>query len=149
MTLAGLAGLTGAGCDSSSGKNAPRPGGSSASRASATPDPAAVADARLRERAISDERRLLAAAAAPAGLEPFATIRGLHRHHLRTLTGRLLADPAPRAVPGAALLAVAERTVSAARRADCTAASSTLAPLLASLSASAGVAVSLLAPPPS
>jgi hypothetical protein len=147
--LAGLLGLATAGCDSASGKPSPPTSGSTTRRASATPDPAVAADARLRERAITDERRLLAAAAAPAGAEPFATIRGLHRAHLRTLTGRLPADPAPKAAPAAALLVVAERTVASARRADCAAASADLAPLLASLSASAGVAVSLLAALPS
>ena len=81
--------------------------------------------------------------------EPFATIRGLHRAHLRTLTGRLPAEPAarprhrpprrwpprsaPRPWPGVT---------------DCIAASAALAPLLASLSASADVAVSLLSPRP-
>ena len=150
--LAGLIGLTAAACDSAAGKSAPpadQPSRSLGAKASVTPDPAVAADAHLRERAITDERRLLAAAAAPAGTEPFATIRGLHRAHLRTLTGVLPADPAPKAAPAAALLAVSERTAATARRSDCAAASSDLAPLLASLSASADVAVSLLSPLPS
>jgi len=96
-----------------------------------------AADARLRERAIADESHLLAAAAAPRGTEPFATIRGLHRPAPARATGRLPADPAPGTAPPPALLASAERAIAAARRSDCTAASAALAPLLASLSASA------------
>lgn len=142
--LLGLVGLTGAACDSSGQTPSPRAAGSSGADPRRTPDPAVAADARLRERAIADEQRLLAAAAAPAGAEPFATIRGLHRAHLRALTGQLPAEPPVTAAPAAAALATAERTVAVARRNDCIAASPSLAPLLASLSASAGVAVSLL-----
>jgi hypothetical protein len=147
--LVGLVGLTSAACDKSPSPQAPRASGSSRSPApSATDDRARAVDAGLRGRAIADERRLLAAAAGPASAEPFATIRGLHRAHLRTLTGRLPAEPAAQAAPSAASLQIAERAAAGARRGDCTAASAELAPLLASLAASADVAVSLLAPQP-
>ncbi len=91
--LLGLVGLAGAGCDSSGQAPSPKAAGSSGGDPRRTPDPAVAADARLRKRAIADEQRLLAAAAAPAGAEPFATIRGLHRAHLRVLTGQLPAEP--------------------------------------------------------
>jgi hypothetical protein len=146
--LVGLVALAAAGCDSSGHAPAPKAAGSSRADPSATADPTAAADARLRERAVADEQRLLAAAAAPSGAEPFATIRGLHREHLRVLTGRLPAEPAPGTAPTAAALVTAERALGVARRDDCIAASAALAPLLASLSASAEVAVSLLSPGP-
>ncbi len=145
--LAGFVGLTATGCNSSKPKATPAR--SSSARPTVTPDPAAAADARLRERAVAGERRLLAAAAAPQGVEPFATIRGLHRAHLRVLTGSLPADPSAATAPAVATLAGAERAVAVARRSDCIAASAALAPLLASLSASADAAVSLLGPQPS
>ena len=144
--VAGLLGLASAGCDSSGPAGTPSASRSTGSAPRPTADPAAAADERLRVRAIAAESRLLAAAAAPNAAEPFATIRALHRQHLRVLTGRLPADPAPAAAPAAAALATAERAVAAARRSDCTAASPALAPLLASLSASADVAVTLLGP---
>ncbi len=149
--LAGLAGLVGltVGCDSSGPASPPEADGSSPAPPTVSADPTAAAQARLRERAIADEQRLLAAAAAPAGAEPFATIRGLHRAHLRTLTGRLPAEPVAGAAPAAGALAAAERALAVARRSDCTQAPAALAPLLASLSASASVAVSLLSPQPS
>jgi hypothetical protein len=147
--LAGVVGLAAGACDSSGSGPGPRPAGSRSARPSRSPDASAAADARLRERAIADERRLLAAAAAPAGAEPFATIRGLHRAHLRVLTGQLPAEPAATTPPSGAAVVTAERALALARRNDCTTASATLAPLLASLSASADVAVSLLGMPAS
>ena len=148
--LIGLVGLASSACDASHASQAPNASGSSRRQPpSATIDPATAGDARLRRRAIADERRLLATAAAPAGTEPFATIRGLHRAHLRTLTGQSPAEPAARPAPAVATLAASERAAARARRADCAGASATLAPLLACLAASADVAVSLLAPQPS
>jgi hypothetical protein len=147
--LLGVLGLAAGGCDSSGHAQPPEATGSGrpgpSRTAAPTPDPTA-ADAGLRERAIADEQRLLAAAAAPTGAEPFATIRGLHRAHLRVLTGHLPAEPPAAAAPTAATLVTAERALAVARRGDCIAASAELAPLLASLSASADVAVSLLSP---
>ena len=146
--LVGLLGLAATGCDSSGHAPSPPAAGSSSAGARSTPDPAVAADARLRERAVADEQRLLAAAAAPSGAEPFATIRGLHRGHLRVLTGQLPAEPPVAAAPAAAALVSAERALAVARRDDCIAASAALAPLLASLSASADVAITLLGPGP-
>lgn len=148
--LLGLVGLVATACDASHPASAPssaRP--SPRSKAPATPDAAKAADDRLRRRAITDERRLLAAAAAPAGVEPFATIRGLHRDHLKVLTGQSPAEPAAGKAPAAATLAAAERAVAVARRSDCPSATAALAPLLASLAASGNVAADLLAPMPS
>jgi hypothetical protein len=148
--LVGLVGLTSIACDASHASQAPDASGSSrAPSASLTADPFAAVDAGLRRRAVADERRLLAAAAAPPAAEPFATIRRLHRAHLRTLTGQLPAEPAGRAAPTVAALQAAEQGVAAARRTDCTGASATLAPVLASLAACANVAVHLLAAQPS
>jgi hypothetical protein len=148
--LVGLVTLTSAACDASHPSKAPQATRSSrAPLPAATPDPRAAADAGLRQRAIADERRLLAAAAAPAAMEPFATIRGLHRAHLRTLTGQLPAEPAAQPAAAVATLAAAERAVAGTRRQECAGASAALAPLLASLAASADVAVSLLATQPS
>ena len=113
-----------------------------------TPDPTVAADARAARAG----RSPTSSACSPppprrAGAEPFATIRGLHRAHLRVLTGQLPAEPpGARQPPAAAALVTAERALAVARRDDCIAASAALAPLLASLSASADVAVSLLSP---
>jgi hypothetical protein len=101
----------------------------------------------LRERAIDDERRLLRICAAPAGVEPFATLRSVHRDHLRALTGRAVPDVAATAQPlPPQTVAKAEASVAVARRTDCGSASTALAPLLASLAAGGNVAVALLAP---
>jgi hypothetical protein len=141
--------VTAAGCSDSSRPSQPRR--SPASRPA--PPPAAAAatfDEQLRSRAISDERRLLAACAALPGQErrePFATLRRLHQAHLRVLTAQAAPSPAAGRGPlASAPLAVAERQAAAARRADCVRASPALAPLLASLAASGNVAALLLAP---
>jgi hypothetical protein len=104
-----------------------------------------AADSGLRERAVADERALLAACAAPAGLEPYATLTTVHRAHLRSLTQQTPPTPPPTpAAPDPAALARREATAAAARRTDCAAASPALAPLLAELSAAGRVAVALL-----
>jgi hypothetical protein len=151
--LAGLSAWATAGCDASRTASRPPARNSSPAAASARASAAASADDRLRGRAIAEERRLLAAAAAAPGAEPFATIRALHREHLRVLTGQLPPTSAPTssgaagAPPVAATLAAAERAAADARRSDCTRASAGFAPLLASIAASADVASALLMPP--
>ena len=116
------------------------PGGNSASAS-------AEADLALRADAVADEQRLLLACAAPAGLEPFATLRSLHLAHLRVLTSAVVTPPPSSArPPAAATLAGMERALAVARRTDCGKASASLAPLLASLAASGNVAATLLLP---
>jgi hypothetical protein len=142
MGLLGFAGAAG-GCDSS-GNARPAPASGTASSVT----PAADVDGPLRQRAIVDERRLLAACAAPAGQEPFATLRRTHLDHLRALTGHPVAAPAAaRRAPARQALATAERAGAAARRADCVRASPALAPLLASIAASGEVASAVLLAP--
>jgi hypothetical protein len=144
---AGVALLACAGCDGGSAAQRPVTTGSPAHPEPTASASAAAADRRLRDRAIADERRLLGACAAPAGAEPFATLRATHRAHLRVLTGQSAADVPPAArPPQPQLLAQAEREAALARGADCSSASTTLAPLLASLAASGSVAAALLVP---
>jgi hypothetical protein len=134
------------GCDSSgsTGKPSPAPGADGSAKPSKSR--ADVVDAELRERAVADERTLLAASAAPPGVEPFATLRGVHADHLRVLTGiRPTMPAAPSKAPATAQLAALERVAAAARRLDCVRASATQAPLLGSLAASGNVAAALLA----
>ena len=151
MTLIGATGVGAslAACDA---------GGKSASPTRTSPPPAtegvssatsqaARTDRALRAGAIADERRLLLACAAPAGLEPFATLRTLHLDHLRVLTSALVTPPGSTSQPpAAATVAGLERALAAARRTDCGKASPALAPLLASLAASGNVAAALLTP---
>jgi len=81
--------------------------------------------------------------------EPFATLRRTHLDHLRRL------DRASRRGSGGGggaylrnqALAAAERTSTAARRADCVRASPALASLLASIAASSEVASAVLLGP--
>lgn len=143
--MAGMAGLAGgslSGCDS---------GGSPQPTRSTAPAPTATAEAidgPLRQHAVADERKLLAACAAPGGLEPFATLRRVHLDHLRVLTGRPVQGPPPAAHPPAIqALALAERTAATARRTECVRASPALAALLASLAASGDVANAVLLTP--
>jgi hypothetical protein len=144
---AGVALLACAGCDAGSSAQRPVTTGSPRTAAPTASASAVALDGRLRERAIADERRLLGACAAPAGAEPFATLRATHRAHLRILTGRDAADVPPAAQPPQPqVLAKAEREAAIARRADCGSASTALAPLLASLAASGSVAAALLVP---
>lgn len=144
----GALGLAVAGCASS--RPAARTGRTSTTAPSSPRGGSAAAaddDAELRKRAVTDEHRLLAACAAPAGQEPFATLRRVHRDHLQMLTGQQPTLPSPAALaPVSASLASAERAVATVRRSDCVRASAALAPILAGLAASAEVAVALLAP---
>lgn len=104
-------------------------------------------DLTLRSRAVTEQQRLLSGSAAPAGLEPFASVRTMHLEHLKRLIGSPAHQPAAAAHPPAAAdLAAAERTAAVQLRADCLRASPELAPLLASLAASSEVAAVLLAP---
>jgi hypothetical protein len=144
ISASGLVALAGCSNSGSSRKAAPAatPGPPDSSP---SVDPAAALAAELRQRAEADERRLLAACAAPAGVEPFATLRSVHQAHLHTLTGTVPGSPAPAAAPPApAQLAALEQAAATNRRADCLRASPNQAPLLASLAASGNVAVALL-----
>jgi hypothetical protein len=96
---------------------------------------------------VTQQHRLLAASAGPAGQEPFASVRALHSQHLQRLTGSPAKQPAVAPHPPvAATLATAEQAAAVQLRADCLQASPELAPLLASLAASSEVAALLLAP---
>jgi hypothetical protein len=123
----------------------PQPPKASAS-ATAAAARAEKVDSGLRARAVAQEKRLLAACAAPAGQEPFASVRAMHLAHLKRLTGSAVAAPKAAKTPVAATLAAQERTAAAALRADCLRSSPGLAPVLASIAASAEVAAILLAP---
>ncbi len=137
-----------AGCSGASPPSGrPSPSGSAGSTPSRKPggqQPAA--DRRLRDRAIADERRLLRACAAPTGAQPFASIRAMHERHLQQLTGTRPVGHIAVHGPAAAPLAAAERAAAASRREDCAKASAALAPVLASIAASAEIAAVLLQP---
>jgi hypothetical protein len=144
-------GLVGAGCSGSSRRLGEAPSSSSRSRtpsAKATGQPVPqLVDRTLRSNAVAQQQRLLEACTAPAGQEPFATLRALHVEHLQRLTGSAPKPlPASARSPVAADVATAEHAAAAQLRADCLQASAQLAPLLASLAASSEVAAYLLAP---
>jgi hypothetical protein len=143
------AGLAAAGCSAGGRRLGATPSARPTPLGHTTPpaDVAALVDGGLRSRAVTGQRRLLAAAAAPAGVEPFATIRTLHLEHLQRLTGSAAKAPAAAAhAPAAAQLAADQRAAAVELRGECLHASPGLAPLLASLAASSEVAAMLLAP---
>ena len=141
-------GLAGAGCSSSGRRLGEAPNGdASSSKVAADPAVPALVDRTVRSRAVAQQQRLLAACAAPAGQEPFATLRSLHVEHLRRLTGSAPKPPAQASRnPVSTDLATAEHAAAAQLRADCLRVSPELAPLLASLAASSEVAAYLLTP---
>jgi hypothetical protein len=141
-------GLAGAGCSSGGRRLGDAPSKQPVTtKATSHPAVPALVDRTLRSRAVTEQQRLLSACAAPAGQEPFATLRTLHLEHLQRLTGSAAQPPAPAARnPVAANLAAAERKAAAQLRADCLRVSSELAALLASLAASSEVAAFLLTP---
>jgi hypothetical protein len=148
LGVALAAGLGGAGCSGSGRRLGDAPGGPPlTAKTPARPAVPELVDRTLRSRAVSQQQLLLAACAAPAGQEPFATLRALHLAHLHRLT-----DSAPKPLasasrnPVAATLATAEHAAASQLRADCLRASPKLAPLLASLAASSEVAAFLLTP---
>ena len=141
-------GLAGAGCSGGGRRLGDAPGKRPvATKATSRPSVPALVDRTLRSRAVAEQQSLLSACAAPAGQEPFATLRTLHLAHLQRLTGSAAQQPAPAAHnPVATTLAAAERTAAAQLRADCLRVSPELAALLASLAASSEVAAVLLTP---
>ncbi len=141
---AGGASLAGCAGSASHGTPPSTPGPSTPAKATSSAPP--NVDSALRASAISDERRLLAACAAPKGQEPFETLSAIHLARLRALMGHpVQRPPAVAAAPAPAGLIAVERRAVAARRADCLRASADLAPLLASLAAGGNVALTLLA----